>query len=59
MCVNTNYCMSIDPKEWEKRSVKGELCGIIACNNSPTVQCSQCSTHYCDEHKNIHKHPLG
>ena len=47
--------MSIDPKMWEKRSVDGELCGFIACDKPPTVQCFQCKTHYCTEHKKVHK----
>ena len=52
------YRMSIDPREWEKRSESGELCGMLGCNNPPTIQCAQCKTHYCDEHKVIHKHQL-
>ena len=39
--------MSIDPREWEKRSESGELCGMLGCNNPPTIQCAQCKTHYC------------
>ena len=50
--------MSIDPREWEKRSESGELCGMLGCNNPPTIQCPQCKTHYCDEHKVIHRHQL-
>ncbi len=50
--------MSIDPKTWEKRSIVGEICGIIACDNPPTTQCSQCKTYYCNEHKSVHKHRL-
>jgi hypothetical protein len=51
--------MSIDPKVWEERSINGELCGIIGCDESPSIQCSQCQTHYCNNHKNVHKHRLG
>ena len=51
--------MSIDPKIWEERSINGELCGIIACDEPPIVQCPQCKTHYCNKHKNVHKHRLG
>ncbi len=50
--------MSIDPKIWEKRSLAGEIRGIITCDNPPTAQCSQCKIHYCNEHKNLHKHRL-
>jgi hypothetical protein len=50
--------MSIDPRQWEKRSINGEICGIHGCNNTPKMQCPQCKTHYCEEHKNIHKHKL-
>jgi len=50
--------MSIDPKTWEKRSINGELCGIIACDEPPIIQCPQCKTHYCNKHKTIHKHHL-
>jgi len=50
--------MSIDPREWEKRSINGEICGILGCDSPPTIQCTQCKTHYCDEHRNIHKHKL-
>ena len=50
--------MSIDPKIWEERSINGELCGIIACDEPPTIQCPLCKTHYCSRHKEIHKHSL-
>ena len=50
--------MSIDPREWEKRSMSGEICGILGCDNPPTIQCPHCRTHYCNEHKNVHKHKL-
>jgi hypothetical protein len=50
--------MSIDPKEWEKRSIDGEICGMIACDNTPALQCFQCKTHYCNEHRDVHKHRL-
>jgi len=50
--------MSIDPREWEERSINGELCGIIGCNMPPSIQCPKCKAHYCNDHKDIHKHEI-
>ncbi len=50
--------MSIDPREWQERSINGELCGIVGCRKLPSIQCPECQTHYCNDHKDIHKHVI-
>jgi hypothetical protein len=48
---------SIDPIEWRNNSIKGTVCGIMLCRNSPILQCPRCSLHYCSEHVKTHFHP--
>jgi len=44
------------------KSRKGEVCGILGCQNKPTVKCKHCFNMYCEEHRlvlNTSAHPLG
>lgn len=50
--------MSIDPREWQERSIIGELCGVVGCSKHPSIQCPKCKTHYCNDHKDIHLHVI-
>ena len=43
--------------EWRMNSIKGLVCGIMLCGNSPIKQCSECLLHYCSEHAKTHLHP--
>ena len=47
----------IDHNDWRNNSMKGLVCGIMLCRNTPTNQCATCSLHYCSEHIKIHFHP--
>ena len=44
--------------DWRERSEKGEVCGILGCQNKPTIQCPRCLNWYCGEHKVIHFHEV-
>jgi hypothetical protein len=45
---------------WKRRSEAGECCGVLDCQNAPTVKCQHgCLNHYCDEHVKIHSHVVG
>jgi hypothetical protein len=48
-----------DTNEWRKNSMKGLVCGIMLCRNSPIKQCSRCLFHYCSEHVKTHFHPTS
>lgn len=48
--------LMLDWKEWKQESQEGRLCGILGCSNKPTVLCSHCGNHYCEEHSKIHFH---
>ena len=52
--ILNNY---IDPNEWRNDSMKGKVCGIMLCRNSPILQCPRCYLHYCSEHVKTHFHP--
>lgn len=47
---------SIDFNEWEERSKKGQLCGVMGRSNEPTTRCPKCLKHYCYEHLQGHGH---
>jgi hypothetical protein len=49
----------IDHNEWRNNSIKGIVCGIRLCRNSPIMQCPRCSLHYCSEHIKTHFHPAS
>jgi len=36
--------------EWAEKSRKGEVCGILGCQNKPVKKCPHCRNHYCQEH---------
>jgi hypothetical protein len=46
----------INPMEWEARSKKGIVCGMLLCYNKPNSQCPKCLNHYCYEHLYSHLH---
>ena len=48
----------IDHNDWRNNSLKGLVCGIMLCRNTPTNQCATCSLHYCSEHVKIHVHSI-
>ncbi|MBA7546933.1 hypothetical protein ES705_39334 [subsurface metagenome] len=39
-----------DVEAWAARSRKGEVCGILGCQNKPVKKCFHCGNHYCQEH---------
>lgn len=45
-----------DCQLWAARSRKGEICGILGCENKLDTQCPYCKNWYCAEHKNGHFH---
>lgn len=42
--------------EWKKRSERGEVCGILGCEDRPTIHCPRCGNWYCKEHSYVHFH---
>jgi hypothetical protein len=38
-------------KDWKRMSEQGEVCGILGCNEQPTIQCQHCRNWYCETHK--------
>ncbi len=36
--------------------MKGIVCGVLLCRNSPINQCPICFLHYCSEHVKSHFH---
>ncbi|HYJ02599.1 MAG TPA: hypothetical protein VEW92_10330 [Nitrososphaeraceae archaeon] len=46
----------IDYNEWRNNSMKGIVCGVLLCRNSPINQCPRCFLHYCSEHVKSHFH---
>lgn len=39
-------------EEWSRRSLKGEVCGVLGCNSHHLVfKCPKCNRHFCDQHK--------
>lgn len=44
--------------EWRNKSIKGEVCAVLGCKNSPNVKCSTCSFHYCSDHVGNHFHDV-
>jgi hypothetical protein len=43
---------------WRNKSINGEVCAILGCKNSPNIQCSTCSVHYCSDHIGNHFHDV-
>ena len=37
--------------------MKEIICGVMLCRNSPILQSSKCSLHYCSERVKTHFHP--
>lgn len=37
-------------EEWKERSQKGEVCGMLNCENPPVKKCHHCGNWYCEEH---------
>lgn len=44
--------------EWKKRSELGEVCGILGCEDKPTVPCPRCGNWYCSDHSIVHFHAI-
>ncbi|TET10082.1 hypothetical protein E3J84_04470 [Candidatus Aerophobetes bacterium] len=42
-----------DVEVWAAKSRKGEVCGILGCQNKPVVKCKHCFNMYCEEHKGV------
>ena len=45
--------MEIDGHEWAVMSKRGEVCGILGCQNEPIVTCLHCGNGYCGEHSGV------
>lgn len=41
-------CLQIE--EWNKKSKRGDVCGIFGCEDKPTTYCYHCGNWYCDVH---------
>lgn len=48
--------MTFTLKEWVGKSKKGEVCGVVGCDQKPTNKCTKCSNHYCYGHVKTHFH---
>ena len=46
----------MDWREWSNRSVNGEVCGILGCEEKPTSKCPLCNHFYCYDHISVHLH---
>jgi hypothetical protein len=46
----------ISGNEWKEMSERGEVCGILGCQEKPSSKCSKCSDIYCYEHIHTHYH---
>jgi hypothetical protein len=46
-------------EEWRNISIKGEVCAVLGCKNTPNVKCSTCFAHYCSEHIGNHFHEVA
>jgi hypothetical protein len=44
------YPTEEDINEWNRRSLKEGICGIVNCLSKPTKKCKKCKNHYCSEH---------
>ena len=44
----------INWQEWSNRSINGEVCGMMGCEEDPTSKCTHCNHFYCYEHIKIH-----
>lgn len=44
--------------EWKKKSELGEVCGILNCEEKPTVHCPRCGNWYCGDHSIVHFHVI-
>ena len=42
--------------EWDDKSKRGEVCGVLGCGEKATSRCPDCSRHYCYLHIKIHGH---
>ena len=45
--------------EWSERSKRGEVCGMVGCQNTPTTQCPTCYRHYCYDDVQNHFHAIS
>jgi hypothetical protein len=41
--------------EWKKKSELGDVCGILDCEDKPTVYCTHCGNWYCEIYSFIHE----
>jgi hypothetical protein len=51
--------MTINFNEWREKSLKGEVCAVFGCRNTPSSQCPTCHFHWCYEDIMNHKHIMS
>jgi predicted nucleic acid-binding protein len=49
---------SFTSEEWKNKSIKGEVCAVPMCSNSPKNRCPKCFVHYCYNHIKNHYHTM-
>jgi hypothetical protein len=46
-------------ENWRDRSLRGEVCGVVGCQNFPANQCPTCHLHYCYQDAKNHFHKMS
>ena len=54
--METKDTFFIEIEEWKIRSERGDVCGIVGCEDEPIVYCPRCGNWYCGEHSHMHFH---